>query len=183
MAAEFARLLKTKSRWSDQRLSGYLVRVLGYSRTGSDRTSRGRTGLRAPLDAATVSEKRHRVTQTDRKSFSPVAAARLARRQSLARRTGDLKALTPPALRHQSTRNVGGTAICSANHLNIRVTTGAADCFPHSTDPRTACEQYYLVPVATPYACRETAARKDCFEKSRLRRPLDRSCRLHRELH
>jgi hypothetical protein len=82
MAAEFARLLKTKSRWSDQRLSGYLVRVLGYSRTGSDRTSRGRTGLRTPLDAATVSEKRHRVTQTDRKSFSPVAAARLARRQS-----------------------------------------------------------------------------------------------------
>src|SRR4029077_4794789 len=74
-------------------------------------------------------------------------------------------------------------AICSANHVNIRVTTGAADCFPHSTDPRTACEQHYPVPVATPYACRETAARKDCFEKSRLRRLLDRSCRLHRELH
>ena len=87
---------------------------------------------------------------------------------------------TPPALRHQSTRNVGGTAICSANHVNIRVTTGAADCFPHSTDPRTACEQHYPVPVATPHACRETAARKDCFEKSRLRRLLDRSCRLHR---
>jgi len=82
-----------------------------------------------------------------------------------------------------SLKEAAEKARCSANHLNIRVTIGAADCFPHSTDPRTACEQYYLAPAATPYACRETAARKDCFEKSRLRRLLDRSCRLHRELH
>ena len=39
---------------------------------------------------------------------------------------GDLNTRTPPAPRRQPPRNVGGTAMCSANHVDIQVTTGAA---------------------------------------------------------
>ena len=69
------------------------------------------------------------------------------------------------------------------NASGFRVIRKAEDCFPSSIDPRIACERCFLAPAATPCACRETAVRRDCFERLLSHQLLDRSYPPHHETH